>query len=154
MEKADLPALETRSRFSIDQLHGMTKRLQSLGGGSSLYERTGCVHVAVLFGADDVIAYREDIGRHNAVDKVVGYCVIQGINGAGKVMMVTGRLSSEMVLKAARMRVPLVMSRTAPTSSALRIADEAGMTLIGFARGQRMNIYSHSYRIEFDDNRA
>jgi FdhD protein len=150
MEKLDIPPINTHTTFTADQILEMVHRLQSAGGDSSLFMRTGCVHVAVLVDAGRVVAYREDIGRHNAVDKVVGHCVIHGIDCSDKAIMVTGRLSSEMVTKAARLGIPLVISRTAPTSSALRIADEAGMTLVGFARGQRMNIYSHSHRVLLD----
>ncbi|KPL06508.1 hypothetical protein AMJ86_08295 [bacterium SM23_57] len=151
-DKLALPPLDTQHRFSIDQIYGLVKQLQTGGDGGSLYERTGCVHVAMLFDGDKILVFREDIGRHNAVDKVVGYSVIHGIDCSDKAIMVTGRLSSEMVMKAARLGIPLVVSRTAPTSSALKIADEAGMTLVGFARGRRMNIYSHPYRILENNN--
>jgi len=146
-EKLDIPPINAGAKFTRDQIFEMIHRFQSAGGDGSLFARTGCVHVAVLMSTEGVVVYREDIGRHNAVDKVIGHCVLHGIDGSDKAIMVTGRLSSEMVTKAARLGVPLVISRTAPTSSALKIADEVGLTLIGFARGQRMNLYSHSQRI-------
>jgi FdhD protein len=133
----------------VDALYKLIKQMQHL---STIFEQTGCVHVAALFGDSDVLIVREDIGRHNAVDKVIGHSLIENIKCSDKAMLVSGRLSSEMVLKAARRQIPVLMSRSAPTSSALKIADEAGMTLIGFARGQRMNIYSHPYRVIFDSD--
>jgi len=149
-EKLDIPPISSLAKFTADKVFELIRRFQSAGGSGSLFARTGCVHVALLMSADEIVVYREDIGRHNAVDKVVGHCVLQGIECSDKAIMVTGRLSSEMVTKAARLGVPLVISRTAPTSSALKIADEVGLTLIGFARGQRMNIYSHPYRINLN----
>lgn len=143
-DKLDLPAIDSQVRFSVDILYQLIKQMQHL---STIFEQTGCVHVAALFGETEVLVVREDIGRHNAVDKVIGHTLIQNIDCSDKAMLVSGRLSSEMVLKAARRQIPILISRSAPTSSALKIADEAGMTLIGFARGQRMNIYSHPYRV-------
>ena len=144
LEKQDLPIINTKIRFPIEQLYSLILQFQNI---PSTYRQTGCVHVAGLYLNDDNWVVREDIGRHNAVDKVVGYCMQHRIDGSDKVMMVTGRLSSEMVMKAVRLGVPVVVSRTAPTVTALRIAEEAGTTLVGFARGQRMNIYSHPYRV-------
>ncbi len=149
VDKLDLPAMDSQVRFSVDTLYQLIKQLQHL---STIFEQTGCVHVAALFGDAEVLVCREDIGRHNAVDKVTGHTLIQGLDCSDKAMLVSGRLSSEMVLKAARRQIPILISRSAPTSSALKIADEAGMTLIGFARGKRMNIYSHPYRVVLNGN--
>ncbi len=148
-DKLDLPVMDSQVRFSVDQLYRLIKQLNQL---STIFEQTGCVHVAALFGDEEVLVTREDIGRHNAVDKVTGHTLIHGLDCSDKAMLVSGRLSSEMVLKAARRQIPVLISRSAPTSSALKIADEAGMTLIGFARGKRMNIYSHPYRVVLNGN--
>jgi FdhD protein len=148
-DKLDLPAIDSQVRFSVDTLYQLIKQMQHL---STIFEQTGCVHVAALFGDAEVLVCREDIGRHNAVDKVSGHSLIHNIDCSNTAMLVSGRLSSEMVLKAARRQIPILISRSAPTSSALKIADEAGMTLIGFARGHRMNIYSHPDRVVFNGN--
>ena len=148
-DKLDLPAMNSQVRFSVDTLYQLIKQMQHL---STIFEQTGCVHVAALFGDTEVLVCREDIGRHNAVDKVIGHTLIQDIDCSDKAMLVSGRLSSEMVLKAARRQIPILISRSAPTSAALKIADEAGMTLIGFARGKRMNIYSHPDRVMLNGN--
>jgi FdhD protein len=143
-DKLDLPSLDTDTRFPAERIYKSLKNLSHL---STVFEQTGGVHVAALFDGETMVVFREDIGRHNAVDKVIGHCVTGGIDCSDKAMVVSGRLSSEMVIKVARLGVPVLISRSAPTSSALRIADETGMTLIGFARGQRMNVYSHPYRV-------
>ncbi|HEB01778.1 MAG TPA: formate dehydrogenase accessory sulfurtransferase FdhD [Nitrospirae bacterium] len=112
-----------------------------------LYTETGCVHRAALLDGDEVIAYAEDIGRHNAVDKVIGGAILDGEDFRGKVLLASGRLSSEIVSKCAAWGIPIVASRAAPTARGVSIAEEAGVTLVGFMRGERYNIYSHPKRI-------
>jgi FdhD protein len=114
------------------------------------YERTGCIHLAVLVQIDGSPIIREDIGRHNAVDKVIGAGLFSGINFSRSILGSSGRLSSDMLQKAARAGIPIVVSRSAPTSVAISIAEDAGITLIGFARGHRLNIYSHPQRLKFE----
>ncbi len=114
---------------------------------SDLYKSTGCIHSAALSDGRILIAFAEDIGRHNAIDKVIGYAVLEDIKLGGKIMFASGRLSSEMISKCARWSIPLVVSRTAPTTRALDIAEKAGMTVVGFMRGDRFNIYTHPERI-------
>jgi len=118
---------------------------------SALYELTGCVHSAALSDGEDLICFAEDIGRHNAVDKVIGNSVLEAVDPRGKIMLASGRLSSEIVSKCARWAIPIVASRTAPTALALRIAEETGVTVVGFARGDRMNVYTHHHRIIDDE---
>jgi len=114
---------------------------------SEPYRLTGCIHSAALIDKDRVLIHAEDIGRHNAVDKLTGYCLLEKITMDDKTMLVSGRLSSEMVLKCARWKVPIVASRTAPTMRAVDIAERVGITLIGFLREKRFNVYSHPERI-------
>lgn len=111
------------------------------------YERTGCVHLAILAACDGPPLIREDIGRHNAVDKVVGAAAHLNLPLSRAILGSTGRLSSEMVRKAAFAGIPVVASRSAPTSLAIELAEASGITLIGFARNQRINIYTHAGRI-------
>jgi FdhD protein len=113
------------------------------------YERTGCIHLAVLVQIDGSPIIREDIGRHNAVDKVIGAGLFSGINFSRSILGSSGRLSSDMLMKAARAGIPIVVSRSAPTSVAISIAEDAGITLIGFVRGHRLNVYSHPHRLKF-----
>jgi len=114
---------------------------------SDLYKSTGCIHSAALSDGRILIAFAEDIGRHNAIDKIIGFSILEDIPLEGKIIFASGRLSSEMVSKCARWSIPVVVSRTAPTTRALDIAEKAGMTVIGFMRGERFNIYTHPERI-------
>jgi len=115
---------------------------------SSLYQKSGGAHSATLYDQNNFLFSREDIGRHNAVDKIIGECLLKEISGDDKILMTSGRVSSEILLKAARWKFPILISRTAPTSAAVKFADELGLTLIGFARGKRMNIYTNNWRIK------
>jgi len=115
---------------------------------AELFRLTGCVHSAALSDGREIFVFAEDIGRHNAVDKVIGYCILENIPFAGKMLLVSGRLSSEMVSKCARWALPVIASRTAPTDLAIEIAEKSGMTLIGFVRGARMNIYANTQRVK------
>jgi len=126
----------------------VTEVVSDLKHRSRLFQETGGTHSALLYLENTFLLEREDIGRHNAIDKIIGECVMQGIPGADKILMTSGRVSSEILLKTARWQIPILISRGAPTLAALKLADEIGITLIGFARGKRMNIYSNSWRIK------
>lgn len=114
---------------------------------SNLYRLTGGVHSAALSDGKEIIVFSEDIGRHNAVDKIIGHCLLSGITTKGKILLSSGRLSSEIANKAIRASIPVLVSRTAPTSMAVEIADKNNLTIIGFLRGVRFTIYSYPRRI-------
>lgn len=114
---------------------------------SELYRLTGCVHGAAVARRDALIFFAEDIGRHNAVDKVIGKCLLEGEGFGDKIMLVSGRLASEMALKCLRWGIPVLASRAAPTDRALSVAEAGGVTIVGFLRGRRMNVYTHPERI-------
>jgi len=122
-------------------------RMKDLQNRSELFQTTGGVHSASLASVEEVILYREDIGRHNAVDKILGYCFRQGLALGEMMMFTSGRLSSEMLLKVAKVGIPILVSRSAPTSLAVELAEQLGVTLVGFARGPRFNVYCHPERI-------
>ncbi len=126
------------------KLRELFTRFQRMSG---LYELTGCIHNAAVSDINRIIAHAEDIGRHNAVDKVIGHCILENITLEDKIMHVSGRLSSEMASKCARWKIPIVVSRAAPTSLAIDIAERSGITMIGFMRASRFNIYTHPRRI-------
>jgi FdhD protein len=115
--------------------------------GSRLFEETGGVHSAALTDGSGFLAFADDIGRHNAVDKVFGKCFMGGIETRDRILLTTGRVSSEVLIKAAKRGVPVVVSRGAPTSLAVELAEKLGVTLVGFARGRRMNVYTHADRV-------
>lgn len=114
---------------------------------SRLFRTTGGAHGAALCSSREILVFKEDIGRHSAIDKVFGECVLNGIRMNDKILMTSGRISSEVLVKAARARVPMIVSKSAPTDLAVKLADDFGITLVGFARGSRMNIYSNRRRI-------
>ena len=114
---------------------------------SEIWERTGGTHCSVLFSDGRLIARSEDIGRHNTVDKVVGFAILNNIDLSTCVLGCSGRQPAAMVSKASNARIPIVISRSATTDKGIRTADLAGVTLIGFARGNRFTIYTHPDRI-------
>ena len=129
--------------------HGrITEMAASFRKASVLFEETGGVHSAALSDGSSFLAFAEDIGRHNAVDKVFGRCLLDGITTADRVLVTTGRISSEILLKCAKRGVPVIVSRGAPTSLAITLAKRLGVTLVGFCRGRRMNVYTHPERVQ------
>jgi len=117
---------------------------------SEVFLSTGGVHSAALCNETGVLIFSEDIGRHNAIDRIFGRCFMEGIDTADGIIVTSGRVSSEIVVKVARRRVPMLVSKSAPTSTAVNMAGELGITLAGFVRGGRMNVYTHDWRITAD----
>jgi len=153
--KASLDAVRLRTRFSpagdsvrvdAETLYGLPETLRS---NQRLFDSTGGLHAAGLFTADgSPLVVREDVGRHNAVDKVLGWALLHGRAPAtGHVLMVSGRASFELVQKAAMAGVPVLAAVSAPSSLAVELAVDSGITLVGFLRGTAMNVYSGAERI-------
>ena len=115
---------------------------------SGAYRDTGGVHSAGVAAGGQLLAFAEDVGRHNAIDKVIGCCIRAGIPMQDKLLLSTGRLSLDVAAKAIRAGAPLLASRSAPTDAAVDLARLANLTLVGFVRGTRMNIYCADWRIE------
>ena len=121
---------------------------EAMRAAQRVFDRTGGLHAACLFGTDgDLLLLREDVGRHNAVDKVAGALALEGSDGAGRILLVSGRLSFEIVQKAAVARVPILCAVSAPSSLAVDAADALGVTVVGFLRPGGFNIYAHPERI-------
>jgi len=140
-----IPFNQTNFKIKPETIY---KEVKEFYRDSELYNLTGCVHKAMIYLEDGHTVTAEDIGRHNAIDKAVGKCKLNKIDTTKSVLFVSGRLSSEMVTKAVMHKVPIVISRTAPTHLGVKTAHEHGITLIGFARGKKMNVYTHSGRID------
>jgi FdhD protein len=143
ISQRDKASIQYKYRVQADQLPTMMEYLNQ----SQLFQTTGGVHAAALFHADRLLAVAEDVGRHNAVDKVIGAGIQAGIDFSQSILVSSGRQPADMVLKAARMGIPLVVSRAAPIRSGILAAENNGVTLVCFLRDQRMNIYTHPNRI-------
>jgi len=118
---------------------------------AAAFQATGGTHSAALWDGREIIVFKEDIGRHNALDKILGECLLKDIPLKDRAIITSGRVSSEILLKAARMSVPALISRSAPTDAGIRLAGEHGVTLVGFARDKRLNIYAGGERINDND---
>lgn len=114
---------------------------------SELFKATGGVHTSALCRGKEIIIFREDIGRHNAIDKILGQCLLEQIHRDDTLMVTSGRLTSEMLIKVARQGVPVLVSRSAPTDLAVNMAKKLEVTLIGFVRGSRMTVYTNPERV-------
>jgi FdhD protein len=115
---------------------------------SDLHRTTGGIHVVALVGQEKTISVAEDIGRHNALDRVIGFGLRNGIDFSQTLIISSGRISSEMVRKCLTANIPIIVSRSATTTLSIEIAEKTGLTVIAFARGSKMNIYTHAQRIK------
>ena len=144
-----LDALQARSappgpRVSAGQIRRL---MHGLLRGSDLYREAGGVHSAALASAEEIVLFRDDIGRHNAVDKIHGECFLRDIPVEDKLLLTTGRISSEILVKAAKLGVALLVSRSSPTDLALELAERTGITVVGQVRGGGLTIYTGEERV-------
>ena len=122
--------------------------LRELYDRAQLYRQSGGVHTTILAApGGEVLTVAEDIGRHNTLDKIQGACLLRGIPTRGQLLVASGRISSEMLLKAAIMGVPIVGSRTSPTQLAVTLAERLNITVVGYIRSGSMNVYTHPWRV-------
>lgn len=140
----ELEPLESSLKLPAERIPLLVRDMEQR---SALFLATGAVHSAALCTVDEVVMVQEDIGRHSALDKLFGAALLQGLPLADKVVLSSGRITAEMVAKVARRRIPIAISRGAPSSLAIQYAEGLELTLVGFARGRRMNIYSRLDRI-------
>lgn len=128
-----------------EQCRELMKKMQE---SSFYFQQTGGVHNAALCTSEGIVVTRTDIGRHNALDKLFGYCIIHHIPLKDKIIAFSGRISSEVLLKAAKIGVGIILSKSAPTNLAINLAEELGITAVGFIRENRFNVYTHQDRIQ------
>jgi FdhD protein len=151
MEKFEEVRLPADAILKTSWLYALTKKINT---APSLYLAAGAIHGCVLCEADRPLLYMEDVGRHNAIDKIAGYMHRHGVTPDGKIFYTTGRLTSEMVIKTVQMRIPILISRSGFTAWGVELARKAGLTLIGRAKGKRFIALSGEERIVFDGDPA
>jgi FdhD protein len=143
IDAGKLPKIQSTLTLSADAIRNAQRSLPD----SEVHQTTGGIHMVALLNREKVITVAEDIGRHNAVDRVIGYGLRHHVDFSLAYVISSGRISSEMVRKCLVANIPVVVSRSATTTLAVEIAQETGLTVIGFARGGKMNIYTHPERI-------
>lgn len=142
----DLQPVASNWAIKVDKLLELIQRLDE---DSHTFHQTGGVHSAALADETRLMVQYEDIGRHNAVDKVLGWALLNGISTRDKCLLLSGRIASEILIKAARSHVPVVLSRSAPTELTVELAEELKICVVGFARGEKLNVYTHPERVLF-----
>lgn len=143
--------LNGHARIKTSWLYALTRKINT---EPSLYLKAGAIHGCVLCRGDAPLVYMEDVGRHNAIDKIAGYMWANGVTAQDKIFYTTGRLTSEMVIKCVKMQIPILVSRSGFTAWGVELARETGLTLIGRARGKRFVVLSGTERVEFDADMA
>lgn len=138
------PPLNTKARATPAQLADLMKQLQF---GAELYQRARGIHTGVVATPSEILLQVEDLGRHNCLDKLAGAALLQGIETRGKILLSSGRISSEMINKARRLETPIVCSRTSPTSLSIALAEAWNITVVAYLRQERMRIYTHPERV-------
>jgi FdhD protein len=144
LEECSIKPIEINCKFSIANV---LKLMGEFNNKSELFKQTGGVHSCSICSDSSILLFSEDIGRHNALDKVVGKALMSNIDLNDKLVMTTGRISSDIIVKVAKAGLQLIVSHSAPTTLALSIAKAANITIIGFARGSRINIYCNGHRM-------
>jgi FdhD protein len=140
----DLNTVSSEYRITADRVTELMGEFQKAG---STYILSHGTHSCAIHTSKAISYFAEDIGRHNALDKIVGRCFLDGVSTCESVVLTTGRVSSEIVFKVGKLGVPILVSRSVPTSLALEVAEKVGITIVGFARGSRMNGYCHGWRV-------
>ena len=147
MEKFDEVKLSEEAVLKTSWLYELTRKINT---APSLYLNAGAIHGCVLCQGDRPLIYMEDVGRHNAVDKIAGYMFLKGLSPHDKIFYTTGRLTSEMVIKTVQMGIPILISRSGFTAWGVELARQANLTLIGRAKGKRFVALAGESRIVFD----
>ena len=151
MEEFDQIKLSPDAKIRTSWLYHLTRKINT---EPSLYLKAGAIHGAVLCEGERPLIFMEDVGRHNAVDKIAGYMYLNKVRPEDKIFYTTGRLTSEMVIKTVKMGIPILVSRSGFTAWGVDLAKKAGLTLIGRARGKRFVALSGAERIDFDADLA
>nr|MBF0221473.1 formate dehydrogenase accessory sulfurtransferase FdhD [Desulfobulbaceae bacterium] len=148
-QAADLRGYGERRDSLCVTLTQVKQLFKQFGPLSGLFDKTGGVHSAALASPEEILLFCEDVGRHNAVDKLIGKAFLAGISVQDKILLSSGRISGEIMTKVIRNRISILITRSAPTCMSISYGEDYGVTLIGFARGNRMNVYTHPRRVNF-----
>jgi FdhD protein len=151
MERFETVRLDPAAELRTSWLYSLSRQINTT---PSLYLAAGAIHGCVLCETDRPLLYMEDVGRHNAIDKIAGYMHLNGIGPAGKIFYTTGRLTSEMVIKTVQMGIPILVSRSGFTAWGVELARRADLTLVGRAKGRRFVALAGEHRLRFDADLA
>ena len=139
--------VDSQMKISAQEVFALANEFQH---SSRLYLATHGVHGSALCDTQKILVFSEDIGRHNAIDKIFGECILKDIPTKDRLIITSGRVSSEILHKVAKRDIPILISKSVPTNLGVRLADELGITLVGFVRGKRMNVYTNGWRVVTD----
>lgn len=138
--------VESNTILSYDKIYEFMEKNLAY---SEIFKKTGGVHCVALCDTEKIMVICEDVARHNALDKVIGESLMKNIFLKDKIIILSGRVSLEMILKAAKMQIPIIISKSAPTSLSVALAKKLDITLVGFVRGKKMNIYANEQRVKY-----
>lgn len=144
LSTSHFPPLQHDPTLTADQISPL---MQQLFEGATMYQASRGIHAAALSDGQELLLLAEDVGRHNALDKILGEAWMKGIRTEGCFLLTTGRISSEMLRKGAHMGIPILLSRTSPTTLSIESAKRLGITVIGYVRRNSFNVYSHPERV-------
>ncbi|MDD5127572.1 MAG: formate dehydrogenase accessory sulfurtransferase FdhD [Dehalococcoidales bacterium] len=140
-----LDKVESQTTISANKIFSLVDEFNQC---SRLFKATGGVHGAALSDGKSILVFSDDLGRHNAIDKVFGKCILEEIPTEGRIIITSGRTPSEMIFKAGNGKVPILISISAPSDLGVRLAGDLGITLVGFVRGKNMTVYTNDWRIK------
>ena len=140
--------LESQTTIAAHEAFALVRYFQQR---SHTHKTTGGVHSAALCDTKSILFFSEDIGRHNAIDKIFGECLLKDILTEDHIVITSGRITSEILLKVTKRNIPLLISKSAPTDLGIELANDLGITIIGFLRGERMNVYTNGWRVVLNE---
>ena len=144
-----VPAVDSDLVVSAEELLSLMSELLQQ---QQLYPQCGGTHGSALCDQKQILVKAEDIGRHNTLDRILGECLLKGIPTKDRILLTTGRISSEMLLKAARMQTPIIVSRSSPTERTVWLSRELGITIVGYTLGNSLSVFSGEERVKTSDN--
>ncbi|HEX6291711.1 MAG TPA: formate dehydrogenase accessory sulfurtransferase FdhD [Herpetosiphonaceae bacterium] len=145
--RGDRPPLQSDLRVQATQIVAL---MREMNYQARLYRQSRGVHTSALSDGERLLVLAEDVGRHNTLDKIRGEVLLQGLSTRDRILLTSGRISSEMIAKARKMEVPIVVSRTSPTATSVRLAQAWNMTLIGYVRAPQLRVYTGAERVLFE----